>query len=454
MSDGLSSVRRPVALILALLLVAAAAFLSTSEARAAAGGTIAGFVEIGENGGTSRYEGVTIRVEDGGSVIADAVTGPDGEYSIDVAAGTFTIAAVPPAASGFTSITESDVVVDDAATTSLNFRFEVVDARVPVTGTVTDGAGNPVGGVSVLIYTLGSGSQPDDGGSAVTAGNGTYRVDVRPKSGYRFTVDAGGVGGLPEKYLVTHDGTQNVPAATVVDVQLPRVPVTVRVEDSRGDPASYSSVSIPETVVSGPAIGSATSKIIVRASNLPTGADGVTSVLLPSGGYSAGAVPAANSGLLNGAETFGVPSADPVVIVLADRPDPTFTRLTAHLEHTDGTPLAGAQFLVLAGATAVADGGGNVDFQAPSGMKQLQVRDPHPKLPQYLMLTTEDDISLVGGGELAVGTVVVPTVETRLRILDPVGDSVSRAEVEFSLALLLSGLVVGFASHNASDGTG
>lgn len=441
------SVRRHLALALALLLIAAVAVISTTQATAAAlGGTVSGFVEIHEAGVTSRYAGVEIEIRDAATVVGGPVTtAADGTYSVSAPDdGTYSVVATPPAASGLTPITEPSVVLAAGETVALNLRFEVVDTRVAVTGTVSDGSGAPVAGVDVRISSVGPDAVGDDGGTATTGSDGTYRIDVRSKSSYRISADAGGVGGLPSVYEVTHDGTQDFSSATVVDIQLPRSTVTFRVEDTRAAAVASAFVSIPNTTLTGPSLGTApTSSIHVASSNVPTNASGSVSILLPSGTLSAVATPGSGSGLLSNGATFSVPAPSTVVIILEDEPDPGKTRVTAHLEHTDGTDLAGAQFLVIAGGQGSADASGNVDFEATTVTDRLQIRGPHAFLPQHLMLTTDDDVALVSGGVLAVGNVVVPTVETKLRVLDPAGNPVAGAVLDFFLAPKVTGLAIG-----------
>lgn len=447
MSSGSVLYRRHLALILALLLVAAVGVISTTEAKAApAGGTVSGFVEIREAGVTQRYAGVDIEIRNGSTVVGGpATTAADGTYSVEVLTdGTYSVVATPPGASGLSPITEPAVALSAGAIVTLNLRFEVVDTRVPVTGTVSDGSGSPVAGVGIGIRSTGLGSVGDDGGAATTGSDGKYRIDVRPKSGYAISADASGVGGLPSTYVVSHSGTQDFSSATVVDIQLPRSSVLFRVEDTRGSPVMNAFVSVPSTIVSGPALGSATSSTIsVASSGVPTNASGAVSLSLPSGGLSATATPLSDSGLVVNGTSFSVPTSSTVVIVLDDAPDSGTTRVTAHLEHVDGTVLSGAAFLVLAGGQGTADSSGNVDFESDTVTERLQVRGPHAKLPQHLSVTTVDAVTLVDGGVLAVGNVVIPTVETKLRILDPAGDPVAGAELDFFLAPRVTGLAIG-----------
>jgi len=255
--------------------------------------------------------------------------------------------------------------------------------------------------------------------------------------------EAGGLGGLPDEYVVSLVGTRSFSGATTIDIPLPRSSVTFRVEDVRGTALANATVSVPQAILDGPPLDGMATTLTASLSSVWTDASGRVSALLPDGAFIANGTPGLNPDLLPGSTIFSMPATGDVVIVLDDKPDPGKTRITARLLHADGTLLPGAKLLMLAGGTGVANTLGEVDFESITVTERLQVRGPNPKLPEDLMITTVDTIELVDGGLLAVGDVTVPTVTTTLRILDPDGAPVQGATLEFFLAPTVTGLAIG-----------
>jgi lysophospholipase L1-like esterase len=107
---------------------------------------------------------------------------------------------------------------------------------VSLSGTVTDGLGNPVNGLTIAISSI------DGGGSAqtVTASDGTYSFSV-PEDRYSLTFDDGSY--LPGG-LSAQDSSLSVSSDTVQNIQLPATQTTsVVVTDSSGAPVGTAEVT-------------------------------------------------------------------------------------------------------------------------------------------------------------------------------------------------------------------
>ncbi len=257
----------------------------------------------------------------GGSTIefGPVLTGADGSYGLAVGPGTYDFHFIPPAGSGLNPVVDSNVTVSadqvlDVQLTALTYTLS---------GTVTDGQGNPVTGVamdassaSTVMY-----GQTDAAGSYSMSGvPGVYSylefypletVPVPPGWPSSFT--------LRENPGASYDLTGG---DLVQNFQLDTVPLTVVVNDASGS-------AVPNAQVTGSSSGGTTSvtaggpadaSIIGEGDQATTGADGTATMQVFKGvRYAAGRV-CASIGLTSVCNTQPLTVTTPTTIVFQPQP--------------------------------------------------------------------------------------------------------------------------------------
>ncbi|HZQ51577.1 MAG TPA: carboxypeptidase regulatory-like domain-containing protein [Bryobacteraceae bacterium] len=174
---------------------------STQSATVAAGATttlnftLAATVTVGTISGTvtnssgTAISGATVSYSGG-----TATTLSNGSYTLsNVPAGTVSVTA---SATGYQSSTQS-VTVSAGATTTLNFTLSATVSAGTVSGTVTNSSGTAISGVTVSY----------SGGSASTAGNGSYTLSNVPVGTVSITATATGYQSSTQSAAVTAGAT-------------------------------------------------------------------------------------------------------------------------------------------------------------------------------------------------------------------------------------------------------
>ncbi|UUZ84660.1 carboxypeptidase-like regulatory domain-containing protein [Paenibacillus sp. P26] len=123
------------------------------------------------NASGNPVSGATVSASNSGSVSTDA----SGKYTLKLPAGTY--AYVQVNASGYANYSQSNIQVTAGNTTTLSFSYGAIS------GTVTDGNGNPVSGA--MVYTNSTSQTTNAGGSyTLNVPAGTYSVTINSKPGY------------------------------------------------------------------------------------------------------------------------------------------------------------------------------------------------------------------------------------------------------------------------------
>lgn len=275
-----------------------AAAVSLAVFLALSGNAVAGAASLNVTGVVADQNGQPLpnvavsATSPGGSTIefGPVLTGADGSYGLAVGPGTYDFHFIPPAGSGLNPVVDSNVTVSadqvlDVQLTALTYTLS---------GTVTDGQGNPVTGVamdassaSTVMY-----GQTDAAGSYSMSGvPGVYSylefypletVPVPPGWPSSFT--------LRENPGASYDLTGG---DLVQNFQLDTVPLTVVVNDASGS-------AVPNAQVTGSSSGGTTSvtaggpadaSIIGEGDQATTGADGTATMQVFKGvRYAAGRV--------------------------------------------------------------------------------------------------------------------------------------------------------------------
>jgi hypothetical protein len=145
-------------------------------------GTIGGLVSDSVTG--LGIPGATINVYDGATLMGTTTTDANGNYSVDVDAGTgYTVQVSAPA---YTTLNQNSVTVVANATTTLNLQATLILGTLA--GVVRDSvSGLGIAGATVEVY---NGATLI--GTTTTDGNGNYTLNVPPGSSYTIQVsDAG-----------------------------------------------------------------------------------------------------------------------------------------------------------------------------------------------------------------------------------------------------------------------
>lgn len=223
------------ALVIGLLL----SMVHPAPATAADGDvTVTGTVTV-ESG--SAVSGVRVEIsETGGPVIESTVTDSHGAYSLSVPPGTYAMAFIPPADSGFRRTDLAGEVIESDRTINLVLAPET--HPVTLSGVARDGAGSPLPGLPVTIAAAGgvrSGTTAAaDGSYSVTVPNGTYTLVLGDPED-RLPILPGGLDELSASGLL-------LDADRVLDITLPAGALDVVVVNPAGDPVADARVSLGE----------------------------------------------------------------------------------------------------------------------------------------------------------------------------------------------------------------
>ena len=235
---------------------------------------------------------VALHTTDGGDTATTATTDDGGDYTVDVVAGTYTVAVEEP---GFQP-SESAVTVESDETTLLDIDLnpeEQTPETGTVAGTVTDADG-PVAGAAVEVL----GSTGETVAGAVTAAEGGYEVTLSVEEGTEATYEV-------HADTATHQTTVSVLSVasgeTVVhDITLDPEPGSLTGQVTvDGDPVAGAAVHA-EDITAAELVETAT-----------TGADGTYTVEVPPAAYEVradaeGHQPASNTGTVTAATTTTV----------------------------------------------------------------------------------------------------------------------------------------------------
>ena len=183
---------------------------------------------------------VSVTATDPGGTTVDygPVTSDDnGNYSLDVEAGSYDFHYVPASGSNFSPIIDSDVTVNENQTINIQ-----LPPTYTFSGTLTDSNGDPLSGVTIALNSASSGqgvgntTTDSNGQFSISAVSGTYNIEVKDEStlvdnmtAFDFVQSGGAIN------LTSGDVTQNL--------QLNTAAVHVTVEDANGNPIPNASVT-------------------------------------------------------------------------------------------------------------------------------------------------------------------------------------------------------------------
>src|SRR6266704_399036 len=205
--------------------------------------TLSGKVTDGSN---NPIANTTITVTDSSSqTIGTTTSDNNGNYTLAVPQGTYTISANPPSSSGFqsTSVTNQTINGD----TIINFTLVSVPTFATVSGHVTDRTGAAISGATVFADSNNAGTHT---AQTSTDSNGFYSLQV-PSGSHAIGVEEVHA---PSAY-VPHDffgvmmaNPINFAQDKTIDMQIPGYAVTVHVQDPSNNPVANAFV---DTVNSG-----------------------------------------------------------------------------------------------------------------------------------------------------------------------------------------------------------
>jgi hypothetical protein len=174
---------------------------------------------------------VTATAPDGSIVLYGPVnSASDGSYDLSVDSGTYDLHFAPPAGSDLNPVTDSDVIV--TGDLQLDVRFTPLQTQsFTVSGTLTDGLGDPMRGVDVEL----------GGGDATTDASGRYSLLASPgPTGVTIDWDGGspslGTSGIIAMTLTDTGDPVDVTGDMTQNLVLRTSELTVIVTDGGGGP--------------------------------------------------------------------------------------------------------------------------------------------------------------------------------------------------------------------------
>ncbi|MFN8630034.1 MAG: carboxypeptidase-like regulatory domain-containing protein [Chloroflexota bacterium] len=209
-------------------------------------------------------------------------TAVDGTYTVNVPAGTYLVYVYDPNAAhpaGYYSVTGYVADYRKASDVIVGHDLAGIDVKLPspiwIQGKVTAAGGAGLGGISVGAYD----SDIDNGGTAKTAGDGTFAIAVTPGS-YEvgFSDEAGvyasgyyGLSGYTANSALAAPVSVTASDVPGIDVELP---LAIHIKGTVTSPANAPLAGIAVFAMSDTYINTAT-----------TGADGTYSVVVVAGSY-------------------------------------------------------------------------------------------------------------------------------------------------------------------------
>ncbi len=419
-----------------------AAAVSLAVFLALSGNAVAGAASLNVTGVVADQNGQPLpnvavsATSPGGSTIefGPVLTGADGSYGLAVGPGTYDFHFIPPAGSGLNPVVDSNVTVSadqvlDVQLTALTYTLS---------GTVTDGQGNPVTGVamdassaSTVMY-----GQTDAAGSYSMSGvPGVYSylefypletVPVPPGWPSSFT--------LRENPGASYDLTGG---DLVQNFQLDTVPLTVVVNDASGS-------AVPNAQVTGSSSGGTTSvtaggpadaSIIGEGDQATTGADGTATMQVFKGvRYAAGRV-CASIGLTSVCNTQPLTVTTPTTITLQQ---PLTYTLSGTVTDGQGNPVTGVAMDASSASTVMygqTDAAGSYSMSGVPGVYSylefypLETVPVPPGWPSSFTLRENPGASYdLTGGDL-VQNFQLDTVPLTVVVNDASGSAVPNAQV-------------------------
>ncbi|MBD3166506.1 hypothetical protein GF324_07905, partial [bacterium] len=129
---------------------------------------------------TDPLDNVEVNINQSGSLVKSGYSETDGTYTVtELLAGTYDVTAFLP---GYTTGSQSGVVITSGQSTTQNFQLAQQIQNVQITGTVesADSPGTMISGITVSIPALGI--------SDVTAGDGSFDLGTQPEGLYTIEI--------------------------------------------------------------------------------------------------------------------------------------------------------------------------------------------------------------------------------------------------------------------------
>lgn len=342
-------------------------------------GALYGVVLDGDGNG---IEGAAVVVEVCTRCAGQATTDENGAYRIEgLSPGDYTIQA---SKSGYASQSQ-DATVEGGQETELNFELAADDGDGALTGTVTDGEGNPVAGVEILV-------EPSNRciTSTRTGEDGTYRIDPLAAGNYLIVARKGGYVEQSQEVTVTAGPATELDFTLAADGD--DGALTGTVTDGAGNPIAGVEILVEP---SGRCITSTA-----------TGEDGAYLIdPLAAGDY---LIVARKRGYVQQSQEVTVTAGAPTVLdfTLEDRDNDG--SLVGYVRDGDGNPIAGAAVVVEPSSRCVAqtetDENGAYTI-APLGAGDYSViasKDGYDSQTQEVTVTAGEPTQLdfvLGGGQ-------------------------------------------------------
>jgi len=165
-------------------------------------GTLTGTV----TGGNQPVSGASVAIQQQGVTVATTTTNSSGVFTIQLAAGTYTVVVT---ASGFQQATQNNVVIASDETTSLTFTVTAVPPGSLVGLITLQGSTAPVAGVTVNLVTAGAIVRSTTSAGTTTTADGdsyNYRFDDVPAGLYDVQISATGFSASPRSAITVTSG--------------------------------------------------------------------------------------------------------------------------------------------------------------------------------------------------------------------------------------------------------
>ena len=162
---------------------------------------------------------ITVNNSQTNNIIGTTTDDSSGNYSLSVPEGTYNVTAAPPSSSGFQSVANNNVTINND--TILNFVLVHTNPLVTITGKITDPQGNGIGGLTVEMNNANSDS------TTRTNSSGDYSLQI--------TTGSTGINMSNGNYSVGGSGL-NITGDSTLNITLPFKKLSVNVEDQNNQP--------------------------------------------------------------------------------------------------------------------------------------------------------------------------------------------------------------------------
>jgi hypothetical protein len=186
--------------------------------------------------------GARIDVVDPGSGFINATVFTDlqGNYALNIAAGTYNIKVTPPSGTDFQPVNLTNQVINENTTINFILVPSNPTTLINISGRVTDRFGNGVSNVTTLGGVVTNGNYS----GVLTAGD--YQLALNTD-----TEGFNAIGSVPGQFGLTSVPALSFTQDTVLDITIPATNVHVQVQDPAGNPIANATISARASIGSG-----------------------------------------------------------------------------------------------------------------------------------------------------------------------------------------------------------